>query len=103
MDKKLKVYALTVYDECIAWIIDYLENEIDFNDVINYYEVSKSKLFYKSYDLNDYLDKDKQSILQSITDLLEDRIITIHEESVKEKLLEIDLKKQLKILINNNY
>ena len=103
MDKKLKVYALTVYDECITWIIDYLENEINFNDVINYYEVTKSKLFYESYDLNDYLDKDKQSILQSITDLLEDRIITIHEESVKEKLLEIDLKKQLKILINNNY
>ncbi len=103
MDKKLKVYALTVYDECIAWIIDYLENEIDFNDVINYYEVSKSKLFYKSYDLNDYLDKDKQNILKSISDLLEDRIITIHEESVKEKLIEVDLKTQLKTLINKNH
>ena len=103
MDKKLEVYALTIYDECIVWIIDYLENEINFNDVINYYEVTKSKLFYESYDLNDYLDKDKQSILKSITDLLEDRIITIYEESVQEKLLEIDLKTQLKILINNNY
>ncbi len=103
MDKKLKVYALTVYDECITWIIDYLENEIDFNDVINYYEVTKSKLFYESYDLNDYLDEDKQNILKSITNLLEDRIITIHEDSVKEKLLEIDLKRQLKTLINKNH
>ena len=65
--------------------------------------ITKSKLFYESYDLNDYLDKDKQNILKSITDLLEDRIITIYEESVQEKLLEIDLKTQLKILINKNY
>lgn len=95
MSDSLLPLALLIYDECVEWIIDYAEDEIDFQSALNAFEQTKSKLSEKHLDLEDFLDDNQSQTLQKINSLLEQRVNTLYDQTIENSLSEPQLKKQL--------
>lgn len=103
MRKQLTHLALLIYDECISWITDYIENEISFEEVINSYEETTAKFFYKKHDLYDYLNTTQIETLTNITNILEERITVLHDKESPSEINEEEVIKQLISIIDKNY
>ena len=103
MIKELTYLALLIYDECISWITDYIENEITFDEVINGYEETTAKFFYKDHDLYDYLNELQIGTLTCITDILEEKITVIHDKDSTSTISEEEVIKQLINIIDKKY
>lgn len=104
MGKQLTHLALLIYDECISWITDDIENEISFEEVINSFEETTAKFFYKKHDLYDYLNVTQIETLTSITNILEERITVLHDKESSSNINEEEeVIKQLINIIDKKY
>ena len=95
MSESFLPLALLIYDECVEWIVDYVEDEIDFQTALNAFEQTKSKLNETHLDLEDLLYDEQSLTLQKINKLLEQRVNTLYDQTIEGSLSESQLKKQL--------
>lgn len=100
MVDSLETTALLIYNECLEWVIDYLENEVDFQTTLINFENSLSKFYIDNSNLKDCLDDKKYYILLNIESLLEHRVITLYGHANRYRLSERDLKDELEFILS---
>lgn len=100
MAHTFEALAQLLYDECINWIVDYIEKEVDFQTVLNKFETTKSKLNHDQLDLEDLLDDEQYETLLDINSLLEHRVITVHDATIDTPLSESSLREKLTEIVD---
>ena len=100
MVDSLETTALLIYNECLEWVIDYLENEVDFQTTLLNFENSLSKFYIDNSNIKDHLDDDKYYILLNIESLFEHSVITLYGHANQYRLSERDLKDELEFILS---
>lgn len=102
--KNQQVLACVIYDECMEWCMDYLENEIDFNSFSIRFLTQKIKLHEKQDALFHLLTPKQQEHLNKMEYFIEKRSFTLHEKNLtkKQRLNEKTLKKRLLEIIKES-
>lgn len=93
----------TIYKEIIEYIVDYLENEIEFYDLANSYYDLTAVLMNKYQGVNgEYYTATQQFILEEIDVLLSRRLYTIEEPELADNfplITEEELRNELLLLM----
>ena len=99
-DKMNYIYdntAQIIFKECIRWVDDFIEGEISFSIMLLNFEQSYRKLsHFDNIDLQDLLTDLQELTLLEIHNLIEEKVVAIHESReidsdniLQNKLLEI--------------
>ena len=99
MNDGLKATALLIYNESLEWVLDFVEDELDFQTTIINFENTTSKFYQGTLNLRDYLDEDIYNILLSIESLFEQRAITLYGSDPRYRLSEKELRSELEAIL----